>query len=56
MLRRIDKAKYMLASTELSVKEIAYATGYNSEENFITASARTLALHPESSEVSGLTA
>ena len=35
ILRRIDKAKYMLASTELSVKEIAYATGYNSEENFI---------------------
>ena len=27
--------EYMLASTELSVKEIAYATGYNSEENFI---------------------
>ena len=35
VLRRIDKANYMLASTELSVKEIAYATGYNSEENFI---------------------
>ncbi|WP_125115329.1 AraC family transcriptional regulator [Agathobaculum sp. Marseille-P7918] len=34
VLRRIDKAKYMLASTALSVKEIAYATGYNSEENF----------------------
>ena len=35
ILRRIDKAKYLHTSTPLSVKEIAYATGYNSEENFI---------------------
>lgn len=35
ILRRIDKAKYLLTSTQLSVKEIAFATGYNSEENFI---------------------
>ena len=48
VLRRIDKAKYMLASTELSVKEIAYATGYNSEENFIHSFRKTLALRPES--------
>ena len=35
VLRRIDKAKYLLTSTRQSVKEVAYATGYNSEENFI---------------------
>ena len=35
VLRRIDKAKYLLTSTRLSVKEVAYTVGYNSEENFI---------------------
>ena len=46
VLRRIDKAKYMLASTELSVKEIAYATGYNSEENFIHSSRKNVGVAP----------
>ena len=44
--RRIDKAKYMLASTELSVKEIAYATGYNSEENFIHSFRKNVGVAP----------
>lgn len=35
LLRRIDEAKQLLTSTHLSVKEVAYRVGYNSEENFI---------------------
>nr|WP_297174916.1 AraC family transcriptional regulator [uncultured Agathobaculum sp.] len=35
VLRRIDKAKYLLTSTRQTVGEVAYATGYHSEENFI---------------------
>ena len=46
VLRRIDKAKYMLSSTELSVKEIAYATGYNSEENFIHSFRKNVGIAP----------
>lgn len=46
VLRRIDRAKYMLSSTELSVKEIAYATGYNSEENFIHSFRKNVGIAP----------
>lgn len=35
ILRRIDHAKELLLSTEQTVSQIAYASGYNSEENFI---------------------
>ena len=34
-LRRLDRAKELLLSTDQTVKQIAYETGYNSEENFI---------------------
>lgn len=37
MLHRIDEAKALLQSTNLSVKEIAFRVGYHSEVNFITA-------------------
>lgn len=46
ILRRLDKAKYMLASTQLTVKEIAYYTGYNSEENFIHSFEKNVGISP----------
>lgn len=46
VLRRIDRAKHMLSSTQLSVKEIAYATGYNSEEHFIHSFQKNVGIPP----------
>ena len=46
LLRRIDEAKHLLASTRLSVKEIAYQTGYNSEENFIHSFQKKVGVSP----------
>lgn len=46
LLRRIDEAKHLLASTRLSVKEIAYRTGYNSEENFIHSFQKKVGVSP----------
>lgn len=46
VLRRIDKAKQLLASTQMSVKEIAYHIGYNSEENFIHSFQKNVGISP----------
>lgn len=46
VLRRIDRAKYLLTSTEQTVSEIAYATGYNSEENFIHSFQKHVGISP----------
>ncbi|MCD8355585.1 MAG: AraC family transcriptional regulator [Clostridia bacterium] len=46
VLRRIDKAKHMLTSTRMTVKEIAYHTGYNSEENFIHSFQKHVGISP----------
>lgn len=46
VLRRLDKAKYLLTSTQLTVKEIAYHIGYNSEENFIHSFQKNVGISP----------
>lgn len=46
VLRRIDRAKHMLTSTQMSIKEIAYHTGYNSEENFIHSFRKNVGISP----------
>lgn len=46
VLRRIDKAKHLLTSTQMTVKEIAYSIGYNSEENFIHSFQKNVGISP----------
>lgn len=46
VLRRLDEAKYLLTDTSLSVKEIAYRVGYNSEENFIHSFQKKVGVSP----------
>lgn len=52
LLRRIDEAKHLLTSTGLSVKEVAYQVGYNSEENFIHSFQKKVGVSPASSVMS----
>ena len=46
VLRRIDEAKHLLTTSELSVTEIAYQVGYNSKENFIHAFQKNVGVSP----------
>ena len=39
-------AEHLLSSTQMSVKEIAYATGYNSEEHFIHSFQKNVGIPP----------
>lgn len=45
-LRRIDRAKELLLTGGSTVKQIAFETGYNSEENFIRAFKNKVGLSP----------
>ena len=45
-LRRIDSAKALLLTSNLSVKEISFRVGYHSEANFITSFSRKTGLTP----------
>jgi len=46
VLRRIDHAKELLLSTDRTVNQISFASGYNSEENFIRSFKKKVGISP----------
>lgn len=44
---RLDKAKYLLTTTDLSIAEIAYQIGYNSSNGFISAFSKRIGVSPK---------
>ncbi len=46
VLRRIDHAKELLLSTDQTVSQISFASGYNSEENFIRSFKKKVGISP----------
>lgn len=46
ILQRIHRAKEMLISTNLTVQQIGYETGYNSEDNFIRSFKKKVGVSP----------
>jgi AraC-like DNA-binding protein len=44
---RLSLAKYMLETTGLSIKEISFNTGFNSESHFISAFKRVFSTTPQ---------
>jgi len=46
VVKRLDHAQWLLYATKLSIREIAYQTGYNSETNFIVSFRKKMGISP----------